>query len=59
MEYIQTLMWFMALIYLGIVSIETVLIVKDTDHTIFEAIVKTKDNVIKYITIKSNKLTNV
>lgn len=52
---IQMLIWFITLTYLGIVSIETVMIVHKIDHTIFEAVVRTSDKIVKYITIKSNK----
>lgn len=57
MDYLHPLIWFIAIIYLGIISIETVLIVNDADNTIFEAVIKTSSNIIKYITVKSNKLT--
>ena len=57
MEYLHPIMWFIALMYLGVISIETYLIVLDKDATIFEAAVRTSDKIVKYITIKTNKLT--
>ena len=53
-----TLIYFIALFYLGI-SIEVTMIIFDRDATIFEAIVRTSKKIVKYITIKTNKLTNV
>ena len=49
------LIWFIALFYLGVISIETVMIVRNKDETIFDVIVKTACGIAKYITIKSNK----
>lgn len=53
----KTLAYFLALIYLGVISIETYLIVLDKGVTIFEAAVRTSNNIVKYITIETNKLT--
>jgi len=57
MDYLHPLVYFIALFYLGIISIETILIVRDKDHTLFEALVKTSSNIVKTITVKTNKLT--
>ena len=47
----HTLVWFIALFYLGVISIETVMIVRNKDETIFDVIVKTACGIAKYITI--------
>jgi len=52
---IHTLVWFIALFYLGIISIETVMIVRNNDETVFDVIVRTTHGIAKYITIKTNK----
>jgi hypothetical protein len=49
------LIWFIALFYLGIISIETVMIVRNKDETVFDVIIRTANGIAKYITIKTNK----
>jgi len=44
--------WFIVLIYLGVTSIETFLIVRNNRHTIYHAVVKTIHHINKNITIK-------
>lgn len=56
MDYIIPLINFFIIIYLGIISIETILIIKNIDHTLFEAVVRSRDNIIKHITVKSNNV---
>ena len=51
----QTLIYWFALFYLGIISIETVMIVRNDNETIFDVIVRTANGIAKYITIKTNK----
>ena len=51
----QTFIYFLALFYLGVISIETTMIVYEKDSTMFEAVIRTSEDIIKYITIKSNK----
>lgn len=48
---IHTLVWFIALFYLGIISIETVMIVRNNDDTVFDVIIRTANGIAKYITV--------
>ena len=59
MDYLYPLVYFIALIYLGIISIETTMIVYDgpKGQIIYNAAVKTKDGLIKQIEVITNKLT--
>jgi len=47
----HTLVYWFALFYLGVISIETVMIVRNKDETIFDVIVRTACGFAKYITI--------
>lgn len=55
MDYLHPLVYFIALFYLGIVSIEIILIARDSDHTIIDAVVRTSKNVLNKITVTTNK----
>lgn len=61
MEYIHPLVWFIAMIYLGIISIETTMIVYDNisikKKIIYCSYVKTKDGLMRHIEVITNKLT--
>ena len=61
MEYLHPLVWFIACIYLGIISIETTMIVYDNislkKKIIYGAYVKTKDGMLRHIEVITNKLT--
>lgn len=59
MEYLHNLAWLIACLYLGIISIETVLIVNDNidGKTIYNAVVRTKDGIQKRIEVVTIKLT--
>jgi len=59
MEYLHHIAWLIACIYLGIISIETTIIVYDNvnGQTIYNAVVKTKDGIKKRIEVITNNLT--
>lgn len=59
MECLHHLVYFVALFYLGVISIETYLIVLNNVNgkTIYNAVVKTKDGIQKRIEVVTNKLT--
>jgi hypothetical protein len=61
MDYLYPLVYFIALMYLGIISIETTMIVYDNPNgkIIYNAAVKTKDGIIKQIEVITNKLTKI
>jgi hypothetical protein len=54
MDYLHPLVWFIALFYLGVISIEIILIARDKDHTIIDAVVRTSQNIVKKITVKTH-----
>lgn len=59
MECLHHLVYFVTLFYLGVISIETYLIVLNNVNgkTIYNAVVKTKDGIQKRIEVVTNKLT--
>ena len=47
----HTLIYWIILFYLGVISIETVMIVRNDNETIFDVVVRTTYGIAKYITI--------